>query len=271
MKAILHTQYGPPDKLQLTELDKPVPKDNEVLIKIHASTVTTSDCNVRNFTFVPKFFLFPMKMKLGYKKPKINILGIDLSGEIEAVGKDVKRFEKGDPVFGSPGPGFGAHTECISIPEDCALSIKPVGISWEEAAAVPLAGNTALYFIRDLGKCKQGDRVLIHGASGGIGTFAVQLAKHYGAAVTGVCSTANVDLVKSLGADKVIDYTKKDFTETDEKYDIVFSVVGKTKFSECKKILKDKSIYLENWLELGDLFTMLWRSLFSKKNSVFIN
>jgi len=258
MKAILHTKYGPPDELQLKEVAKPVPQDNEVLIKIHATTVTTSDCNVRNFTFVPKLFLLFARIYFGFKKPKINILGIDLAGEIEAVGKDVKRFKKGDQIFGTPEPALGAHAEYTCIPADRSLAIKPANATWEEAASIPLAGNTALYFIRDLGNIQAGQKVLIYGASGGIGTFAVQLAKYYGAEVTGVCSTTNVEMVKSLGADKVIDYTKEDFTKNGETYDIIFDVVGKTSFSRCKNLLKEKGVYLVNLIELPELVQMLW-------------
>ena len=179
MKAILHTKFGPPDELQLGEVEKPVPKDNEVLIKIHATTVTTSDCNIRNFTFVPKMFLLPMRLfMIGVFRPRINMLGIELAGEIEAVGKDVKRFKEGDQVFGSPEPAFGAHAEYICIPENRALTIKPANMTWGEAASISLAGNTALYYIRDLGNIQTGQKVLINGASGGIGTFSVQLAKY---------------------------------------------------------------------------------------------
>ena len=265
MKAIVHTKYGPPDELQLVEVQKPVLRDNEVLIKIHASTVTTTDCNARNFTFVPKSFMFFAKMVFGLKKPKINILGIDLAGEIEAVGKDVKLFKEGDHVFGSPGAKFGGHAEYACVPEVGALAIKPANMSWEEAAAISLAGNTALFFIRDLAKIQAGQKILIHGASGAIGTYAVQLAKYYGAEVTGVCSTSNAEMVKSLGADKVIDYTKEDFTKTNERYDFVFDVVGKTTFSQCKGILKQKGIYLENNLQLQDILRMIWTSLIGGK------
>ena len=265
MKAILHTKFGPPDELQLKEVEKPVPKDNEVLIKIHATTVTTSDCNARNFTFVPKSFRFPSRMIFGFRKPKINILGIDLAGEIEAVGKDVKRFNEGDQVFGSPGGNFGAHAEYICVSEDGALTIKPANLTYEEAAAISLAGNTALFFIRDLGKVHAGQKILIHGASGAIGTYAVQLAKYYGAEVTGVCSGANAEMVKSLGADKVIDYTKEDFTKSGETYDVIFDVVGKTTFSQCKSLLKPKGIYLENMLELSDILKVIWTSIVGGK------
>ncbi len=265
MKAIVHTEYGPPDELQLKEVEKPVPKDNEVLIKIHATTVTTSDCNIRNFTFVPKLFLLPMRMQFGFKKPKINILGIDLAGEIEAVGKDVKRFKKGDQVFGTPDTALGAHAEYICIPEDGVLTKKPANTTWEEAATIPMMGNTALYFIRDLGNVQAGGKVLINGASGGIGTFAVQLAKYYGAEVTGVCSTTNLELVKSLGADKVIDYTKEDFTKSGETYDVIFDVVGKISFSRCKSSLKEEGIYLATLPTLALILQMLLTSIIGSK------
>ncbi len=261
MKAIVHTKYGPPDELQLKEVEKPVPKDNEVLIKILATTVTTTDCNVRNFTFVPKSFKFFSQVMFGFKKPRIKILGIDLAGEIEAVGKNVKLFKVGDQVFGSPGTKFGGHAEYCCVPENGALAIKPADLSWEEAAAISLAGNTALFFIRDMAKILPGQTILIHGASGAIGTYAIQLAKYYGAEVTGVCSAVNAELVKSLGADKVIDYTKEDFTKSDERYDFVFDVVGKTTFSQCKGILKPKGIYLENMMGIKDFLKVLWTSI----------
>jgi NADPH:quinone reductase-like Zn-dependent oxidoreductase len=265
MKAIVHTKYGPPDELQLKEVEKPVPRDNEVLIKIHATTVTTTDCNARNFTFVPKSFMFFARIMFGFKKPKINILGIDLAGEIEAVGKNVRLFKVGDQVFGSPGTKFGGHAEYCCVPEDGALAIKPADMPWEEAAAISLAGNTALFFIRDLAKIQTGQKILIHGASGAIGTYAVQLARFYGAGVTGVCSATNEEMVRSLGADRVIDYNKEDFSKGDERYDFVFNVVGKTTFSQCKGILKPKGIYLENMLELKDILKMIWTSIIGGK------
>jgi len=261
MKAIVHTKYGPPDELQILEVEKPVPGNNEVLIKIHATTVTTTDCNARNFTFVPKSFMLFARIMFGFKKPRIKILGIDLAGEIEAIGKDVKLFKAGDHVFGSPGTKFGGHAEYVCVPENGPLAIKPADLSWEEAAAISLAGNTALFFIRDLARIQPGQTILIHGASGAIGTYAVQLAKYYGAVVTGVCSAVNAEMVKSLGAVKVIDYTKKDFTRSDEKYDFVFNVVGKTTFSQCKGILKPKGIYLDNMMEVKDFLKVMWTSI----------
>jgi NADPH:quinone reductase-like Zn-dependent oxidoreductase len=244
VKAIVHTKYGPPDELQLKEVEKPVPKANKVLIKIHATTVTTTDCNVRNFTFLPRLFHIPLRLQFGILKPKISILGVDLAGEIEAVGKDVTLFKEGDQVFGTPDPEFGAHAEYISMPENGVLAIKPTNTTWEEAAAIPLAANTALYYIRDLGNIQAGQKILLNGASGAIGTFAVQLAKYYGAQVTGVCSTVNLELVRSLGADKVIDYTREDFTQSGETYDVIFDVVGKLRYSQSKGSLKENGLYL---------------------------
>ncbi|MBK7628688.1 MAG: NAD(P)-dependent alcohol dehydrogenase [Bacteroidales bacterium] len=261
MKAIVHSKYGSPDELQLKEVEKPVPGNSDVLIKIHATTVTTTDCNARNLTFVPKSFMFFARLMFGFKEPRIKILGIDLAGEIEAIGKDVKLFKVGEHVFGSPGTKFGGHAEYVCVPENGALAIKPADLSWEKAAAISLAGNTALFYIRDLAKIQPGQTILIHGASGAIGTYAVQLAKYYGAVVTGVCSGTNAALVKSLGADKVIDYTREDFTKSDERYDFVFGVVGKSTFAQCKGLLKPDGIYLENMMEVKDFLKVLWTSI----------
>ena len=221
MKAIVYTEYGPPDVLQLKEIAKPTPKDNEVLVKVCAATVTTGDVNIRGFTFVPPGFGPIPRLMFGLRKPKRNILGTDLAGEIEAVGKDVRQFKKGDQVFGIDSNSLGAYAEYVCRPEKGALTIKPVNTTYEEAAAIPFGAGTALYFLRDLAKIQPGQKILINGASGGVGAYAVQLAKYYGAEVTGVCSTANMDLVKSLGADKVIDYTKEDFRTNGQTYDII--------------------------------------------------
>jgi NADPH:quinone reductase-like Zn-dependent oxidoreductase len=269
MKAIVHTEYGPPDELQLKEVEKPVPKDNEVLIKIHATTVTSSDCNLRNLTFAPTWSVVPMRMQFGLRKPKINRLGLDLAGEIEAVGKDVERYQKGDQVFGRPDPAFGAHAEYICIPENGVLTNKPANMTWEEAATLPLAANTALYFIRDLGNIQAGQKVLINGASGAIGTFAVQLAKYYGAEVTGVCSTTNLDMVRSLGADNVIDYTQEDLAESGETYDVILDAVGKTSFSRCKDLLKQKGLYLATLPTMAIILQTVWTSMIGGKKVRF--
>jgi len=272
MKAVLHTRFGPSDELHLSEVEKPIPKDNEVLIKIHATAVTTSDCNIRNLSFVPKFFFLPLRLfVVGIFRPRIPVLGIDLAGEIETVGKDVKRFKKGDQVFGTSEPVFGCHAEYICLSECSALTIKPASISWEEAASIPLAANTALYFIRELGNIQSGQKILINGASGGIGIFAVQLSKFYGAEVTGVCSTSNIEMLKFLGADKVIDYTKEDFTKNGETYDVIFDVVGKTSFSRCKKSLKEKGIFLVTVPKLTYILQILWTSIIGKKKVILGN
>ena len=214
MKAILHSQYGSPDLLQFKEVDKPAPKDNEVLIAIHATTVSTGDCNVRNFTFVTKSMRPIAKLMFGIGKPwKARILGTELAGEVEGAGRNVTRFKNGDRVVASTGMAGGGHAQYACLPETEAVVIKPDSLSWEEAVAIPFGANTALYYLRDLGKIQAGQDVVIIGASGAIGSAAVQLAKHFGATVTGVCSGANVELVTSLGADTVIDYTREDFTK----------------------------------------------------------
>ena len=262
IKAILHTKFGSPDELQLKEVDKPVPKDNEVLIKVRATTVTSTDCNVRNFTFVPRVFQIPARLFMfGVFKPRVNILGIDLAGEIETIGKDVELFKVGDQVFGTPGMTFGAHAEFTCVPEDGVLTIKPENTTWEEAAAIFLGASTALFYLRDKGNIQAGHKILIYGASGAIGTYAVQLARYFGAEVTAVCSTTNMEMVKSLGADKVIDYTKEDFTEGRETYDLILDTVGKISYSRCKKSLKQKGIFLPVVMNLTELLQILWTSV----------
>lgn len=263
MKAILHTQYGPPDELQLVEVKKPTPKENELLIKIRATTVTTSDCNLRNLTFAPKWAKIPFRISFGVFKPRNQRLGVEMAGEVEAVGKAVQHFKVGDHVFGTPAPQFGTHAEYITVAEDRAITKKNSEITWADASALTLAGNTALVFIRDVGKVQAGQKILINGASGGIGTFAVQIAKYYGAEVTGVCGPSNVELVKALGADYVIDYTKDDFTTQGEVYDIIYDVVNKISFSRCKDSLKPEGVYLAGAGQ--ELFRMLLTSILGGK------
>lgn len=261
MKAAVYTEYGPPEVLKLTEVEKPSPKDNEVLIKVYATSVTSGDARLRRAD------PFAVRLFNGLTKPKrMTVLGNEVAGEIEAVGAEVSKFNVGDQVFGQAG-SLGANAEYICLKEK-EIAKKPQNLSFEEATAIPFGGNTALHFLRK-GGIQTGQQVLIYGASGGVGTAAIQLAKHFGAEVTGLCSTKNIALVQSLGADKVIDYTKEDFTKDGEKYDIIFDTVGKSPFSGSVKSLKPNGRYLRVvHLSPSVLLRGLWISTTSKKKVI---
>lgn len=246
MRAIVASKYGGPEVLQLKEIEKPTPKGNEILIKVHATTVTMGDFRMRSFTVPPMFWL-PARIALGLTKPKQPIYGMELAGEVEAIGKDVTRFMVSDQVFASTlTENFGAYAEYKCLPEQAMVMKKPANMTYDEAAAVPIGATTALRMLRKGNTLTsvRGQKVLIYGASGSVGTYAVQLAKYFGADVTGVCSTSNIDMVKSLGADHVIDYTKEDFSSREERYDVIFDTLAKFPKSAYSKILKPNGTYV---------------------------
>jgi NADPH:quinone reductase-like Zn-dependent oxidoreductase len=274
MKAVVYTEYGPPQVLRLTEVEKPAPKDNEILIRVHATSVNIGDIWARNFKemtpakFTMPFPLWlPSRMYFGFTKPKINILGNEFAGQVESVGKDVKRFRNGDQVFGYRGQRMGANAEYLCMPEDGAVAIKPANMTYEEAATVPYGALTALSLLRKV-NIQRGQKVLINGASGGIGSAAVQLARYFGSEVTGVCGTPRLEFVKALGADKVIDYTREDFTKNGETYDLIFDILGRSSFSSCKNSLTQNGIYLLASFKMKQLVQMLWTSRTSGKKVI---
>jgi NADPH:quinone reductase-like Zn-dependent oxidoreductase len=270
MKAMVWTEYGPPEVLQLREVEKPTPKGTEVLIRIHATTVTAGDCEMRGLK-IPGWLSLPTRIYVGIKKPqRVTILGQELAGEIESVGKDVKLFKKGDQVFATTGFGFGAYSEYKCLPEESKMGVlasKPTNMTYEEAAAVPTGGLEALHFLRK-GNIQSGEKVLIVGAGGSIGSFAVQLARYLGAEVTGVDSTGKLDMLRSIGAEHVIDYTQEDFTKSAETYDVIFDVMGKSSFSGSVRSLNQNGRYLIGNPGLTQMVRGRWLSMRSSKKVI---
>ena len=274
MKAVIYTEFGPPEVLHTSEVEKPVPKDNEVLIRVYATPVSYGDLTARNFKNIssrefhmPLPLLLPMRMYFGFNKPKINILGSEFAGVIESAGKNVKLYKEGDQVIGYLGQRMGAYAEYLCMPEDGSMAIKPSNMTYEQASAVPYGAIMATSLLRK-GNLQSGHKVLINGASGGIGSAAVQLARYFGAEVTGVCATPRLDYVKSLGADKVIDYTKEDFTQNGETYNLIFDILGMSSFSHCKSSLNQNGIYLLASFKMTPLIQMLWTRIVGGKKVI---
>jgi NADPH:quinone reductase-like Zn-dependent oxidoreductase len=260
MKAAVFREYGPPEVLAIEEIATPVPKDDELLVRIRAATVSAEDPKMRRFDHPPLFWI-PIALLFGYPRPRTRVLGMELSGEVAAVGATVTRFAVGDAIFGYTGIGLGAHAEYRCLSERGVVARKPSGATFEEAAAIPNGALTALVYLRNMARLAPGERVLVYGASGAVGTAAVQLAKHLGAGVTGVCSTRNLDLVRSLGADRVIDYTQESFATERRTYDIVFDTVGQTTFSEVRPVLSHRGRYLVTDFGVRELLQMMWSRL----------
>lgn len=266
MKAVVYEEYGPPEVLQLREVEKPAPKDNEVLIKIHAATVTSGDWRVRSLN-VPAGFGLIMRLLFGISKPRQPILGSELAGVVESVGKDVRKFKVGDRVFAFSDAAMGCYAEYRCMPQDGAIALKPARLSFGEAAAISFGGTTALHFLRSAG-LRRGESVLVNGASGGVGTAVMQLANHFGAEVTATCSTENMDLVRSLGARHVIDYTTEDFTRNGKTYDIIVDTVGTSLFPRSKASLKEGGRLLMIVAGLPDMLQIPWAAITSSKKII---
>ncbi len=268
MKAIVYTKYGSPDVLQVKEVEKPKPKNDEVLIKVHAAEVTKADCEMRSFNFQVKWFWLPLRVALGLIKPRKQILGGYYSGEVESVGKDVSQFKKRDQVFGTTKLRLGAYGEYVCLPASYTLAPKPFNVSFEEAAAIPLGGLNALHFLQKA-NIQNGEKVLVNGAGGSIGTFGVQIAKAMGAEVTAVDSTIKEEMLRRIGADHFIDYTKEDFTKYGQAYDVIFSMVAKSSYSDCVKALKPKGRYLMANPRISDMLSSVLTSIFTDKTAIF--
>jgi len=267
MKAVVFKRYGKPEVLQIEKIEKPIPKSGEVLVKIHATSVTAEDPKMRGFNH-PPLLKIPVGLMFGFKKPKNPVLGIEFSGTIETLGDKVKNYKPGDQVFGYTGLSFGAYAEYKCISENSLMHFKPESLSFEESACMVNGPLSALAYLKKKGNIKKGDNVLIYGASGSVGTAAVQLAKYFEANVTGVCSTKNIALVKSIGADFVIDYTKQDFTQNDEKYDLIFDTIGKTSMKECMNLLKQRGKYLLTEFGLPHILAAIFTSLFKSRKVI---
>jgi len=267
MKAVVFEQYGSPEVLHLTDIQKPIPKSNEVLVRIHATSVTAEDPKMRGFNH-PSLLKIPVGLMFGFRKPKYPVLGIELSGVIESVGSNVRKYKVGQHIFGYTGLNFGAYAEYKCIPENGLIYLKPKNMTFEESACLVNGPLSSLTFIKKKGKIKNGDKVLIYGASGAVGTSAIQLAKYFGAEVTGVCSTKNLSLVESIGADYVIDRTKQDFTLSSKKYDLIFDTVGKTSMKKCMDLLSTNGKYLLTEFGVSDIYYAVLTSLFSRKKVI---
>jgi NADPH:quinone reductase-like Zn-dependent oxidoreductase len=271
MKAIVFTEYGSPNVLQLKEVAKPTPKENEILVRVRATPVNYGDLTARDFAHsrfnMPALLYLPARMAFGWNRPKIRILGSELAGQVEAVGKSVTKFKAGDQVFAYLGMTMGANAEYVCIPETETVALKPLNLNYQEASTLPYGAIMAVSLLGK-GNIQRGRKILINGASGGIGSMAAQLAKHYGAEVTGVCGTPRLEFVKSLGADKVIDYTKEDFTQNGETYDLIFDILGMSSFSQVRRSLEPNGIYLLASFKMKALLQMLWTSLTGSRQKV---
>jgi len=269
MKAIVYTKYGAPDVLQIREIEKPVPEDDEVLIRIHAAEATKADCELRSFNFAVKWFWLPLRVAIGVTKPKKQVLGGYFAGEVETVGKDVLKFKKGDQVFGATRLLFGAYGEYVCLPANYTIVPKPHNMSFEEAAAAPLGGLNALHFLRKA-NIRNGEKVLVNGAGGSIGTYAVQIAKAMGAEVTAVDSTIKEEMLRRIGADHFFDYNKEDFTKSGQTYDVIFNMVARSSYSKCVNSLNPKGRYLIGNPRISDMLRSVLTSKLTDKTAIFV-